>query len=319
VYGGPPGGWYGGPPPAPTPGVIPLRPLTVGELLDGAVKVIRRYPRPTLGISAAVAVLTTLMTIVVLVFADAGSLQGIQNEQDLRDAVPALLTFGTGVILVAFLGQLAYQALVGALAVVAGKAVLGEEASLEQVWQALRPRLGSLVGLWLVSSFVIAAPVLVGGLIAAGLSLLGDGGLVLGVLLVLIGVVGSVHLYVRLALSPAVLLLEKAGIQTAMSRSGHLVRNAWWRTCGLLVLTWLISQVVAGVLSLPFSVLSGFGSATGADDGTSTLLLVLAQIGGGLASFVVAPFTAGVRALLYIDRRMRAEALDLTLQAAARR
>ena len=40
---------------APKPGIIPLRPLTVGEILDGAFSTIRRHPRATLGLSAAVA------------------------------------------------------------------------------------------------------------------------------------------------------------------------------------------------------------------------------------------------------------------------
>jgi len=45
---------------------------------------------------------------------------------------------------------------------------------------------------------------------------------------------------------------------------------------------------------------------------------LLTQVGGGIATFLVSPFSSGVRALLYVDRRMRAEGLDLTLQAAAR-
>src|ERR1700710_2430956 len=37
------------------PGMIPLRPLAVSEILDGAFVVIRRHPRATLGVSAAFA------------------------------------------------------------------------------------------------------------------------------------------------------------------------------------------------------------------------------------------------------------------------
>ena len=40
-------------------------------------------------------------------------------------------------------------------------------------------------------------------------------------------------------------------------------------------------------------------------------------MGGLVAGTIVRPFSAGVAALLYIDRRMRAEALDLTLARAA--
>jgi hypothetical protein len=44
---------------------------------------------------------------------------------------------------------------------------------------------------------------------------------------------------------------------------------------------------------------------------------LLTAIGGVISGTLVRPFSAGVIALLYIDRRMRAEALDLTLQQAA--
>ena len=54
---GAPWGWA--PPPVVKPGVIPLRPLGVGEILDGAVTTIRRNPAPMLGLSAIVAVITS--------------------------------------------------------------------------------------------------------------------------------------------------------------------------------------------------------------------------------------------------------------------
>src|ERR671918_262293 len=49
------------PPAAVKPGVIPLRPLGVGEILDGAVTTIRRNPGPMLGLSAIVAIVTQLL------------------------------------------------------------------------------------------------------------------------------------------------------------------------------------------------------------------------------------------------------------------
>jgi hypothetical protein len=38
-----------------------------------------------------------------------------------------------------------------------------------------------------------------------------------------------------------------------------------------------------------------------------------------VASFLVNPFVSGVTALLYVDRRMRAEGLDVALRASADR
>ena len=40
---------------------MPLRPLALGELLDGAYQYIRAHPRVVLGISAVVAVVTVLL------------------------------------------------------------------------------------------------------------------------------------------------------------------------------------------------------------------------------------------------------------------
>ena len=75
----PPGGQQGAPPSyprwqsqpqAPKPGVIPLRPLGVGEILDGAFTSIRRNPRATLGIAAllltASAVITTTLSLILV-------------------------------------------------------------------------------------------------------------------------------------------------------------------------------------------------------------------------------------------------------------
>ena len=73
---------------------------------------------------------------------------------------------------------------------------------------------------------------------------------------------------------------------------------------------------------MPFSLLSGdggplSGAVGGVGQALSRRALVLSAIGTGIASLVVAPFSAGVTALLYVDRRMRAEGLDVALQAAA--
>src|SRR3954471_10235184 len=51
------------PPPPPRPGIVPLRPLGVGELLDGAFAAIRRYPRPTLGLAACVMLVVTTIQV----------------------------------------------------------------------------------------------------------------------------------------------------------------------------------------------------------------------------------------------------------------
>ena len=136
---------------------------------------------------------------------------------------------------------------------------------------------------------------------------------------VLAGIALTVYLYCRLSLAPSVALLEQAGVRTSLQRSGVLVRRSWWRVCGILLLTVLIGSFVAQIAQVPFLLFgalpNGFSGLT--DPTASTGLLILTSIGSGFAQTIVGPFTAGVRALLYVDRRMRAEGLDVALTAAA--
>jgi hypothetical protein len=100
------------------------------------------------------------------------------------------------------------------------------------------------------------------------------------------------------------------------------VRRSWWRVFGVLLLALIVASVVGQVVQVPFLIFGitpvGLRGGSSLNDST-TRLLILSYIGAGIAQTVITPFTAGVRALLYIDRRMRAEGLDVALNAAAAR
>lgn len=306
-WGGAPTGWGGPTPLAPRPGVIPLRPLGLGEILDGAVSIVRRYPRPTLGLSAVVATVTTLLN-VALVLLLLESLTEATTSDDLGDAqLGGALVLG---ITSAVIGGLAAIVLTGIITAVVGKAVLGDPISSREAWTAVRPLLWRLVGLSLLTGLLVIAPLVVAGLVAAGLFAAGGAGtLLLGVPLVIVGLVGVVYLYVRLALAPAALVLERSGVRPSLRRSGVLVARSFWRVLGILLLALLITGFVTSLMQVPFIVLGSFVGETASQ--------VLAQVGAGLATALIAPFSAGVTALLYIDRRIRAEGLDVSLAAAA--
>ena len=109
-----------------------------------------------------------------------------------------------------------------------------------------------------------------------------------------------------------------ADVRAALTRSGVLVRRSWWRVLGVLLLTALVAGAVGQVLQVPFLLLTGdpLEVLTGSD--TSSTGFVLASLGTLVAAVVVGPFAAAVRGLLYVDRRMRAEGLDVALAAAHR-
>ena len=66
----PPGYQYAPPgyPPQPMalqPGVIPLRPLTLGDIFNGAIRYIRANPKATLGLTTGVVVITQIIALAV--------------------------------------------------------------------------------------------------------------------------------------------------------------------------------------------------------------------------------------------------------------
>lgn len=310
--------------------MVPLRPLGLGDLLDGAVQTMRQNPRVMLGLSAAVMAVTAVIS-TVFIFVGlpsmASTLEGV--DSDLRaDQVASLVGGGVMTFLVpAVLQGLATIVLTGILIVAVSQAVLGRKPTAGEVWQRARPRVLALVGLSLLSGLilvlVVAVPIVPGVLLLVANQDVG-GGLALAAGIIA-GIVLAVLAYVRLAFAAPALLLEQLGVVAALRRSWRLVAGSWWRAFGILLLGTIIAAAINGLVQLPFSLV---GNIVGAVAGSSSdslgdvttgmqIALVITNIGSVLASTVTAPFTAALTALLYIDLRIRREGLDVALARSA--
>ncbi|HEX4654560.1 MAG TPA: hypothetical protein VH274_02335 [Mycobacteriales bacterium] len=303
------------PPPPPRPGIVPLRPLGVGEILDGAFAAIRRYPKPTLGFAACVMLVVTSVQVVTEWYL----LRGIEPPAaggTLSDATDYLSRVGTVSVVSVVISALATLLLTGIVIAVIGDAVLGRRVSAADAWQRLRPVFARLIGLSFLTFLIWLAAAVPGIVIAIAGAVAGSVGLVtIGVILAIIGVV---YVWPMFSLAPAALVLERQPVTRALRRSRELVRGNWWRVFLILLLAALIALIVNGIISLPFGLAGGgITSIGGRTTEVHFVQLLISGIGGLLASTVARPFSAGVAALLYIDRRMRAEALDLALARAA--
>ncbi|KOV54104.1 membrane protein [Streptomyces sp. AS58] len=327
-YGGWGAGQWGGPPPAAKPGVIPLRPLGVGEILDGAVSTMRTYWRTVLGISLTVAVLTEIVVILLqgFVLNDRTSTAALNDPSASLDELTRALgdaLLGSGVVfLISLIGTVAATAL---LTTVTSRAVLGKPVTTAEAWSDARPRVIKLFGLILLLLLITVGVAVAGavpGIIVAatGDSTAGAGLVVLGVLCTSIV---AVWLGVRFSLASPALMLEKQGIVKAMSRSAKLVRGSWWRVFGIQLLAVIIANIVAAIVVIPFTFLAaalsgdGIGSVMEGTGHIGWTFLIISGIGSVIGSMITFPITAGVTVLLYIDQRIRREALDLDLARAA--
>ncbi|MET7692488.1 hypothetical protein ABZT06_31680 [Streptomyces sp. NPDC005483] len=326
-WGGGYGGW-GGPPPAAKPGVIPLRPLGVGEILDGAVSTMRTYWRTVLGISLTVAVVTQVLVILLqgLVLNDSAGTEALNDPSasadELLHALGETMIGSTVVFLISLIGTVAATAL---LTTVTSRAVLGRPVTTGEAWRDARPQVPRLFGLifllLLITFGVLAVGALPGILVAAAGS---EGG---GIALVVLGVLGAgvvaLWLMIRFSLASPALMLEKQTIVKSMSRSTKLVRGSWWRVLGIQMLAGIIANIVAAIVVIPFTFLAAALSGDGVGGfvhGTGDLgwtFLIISGIGSVIGSMITFPISAGVTVLLYIDQRIRREALDLELARAA--
>jgi hypothetical protein len=147
----------------------------------------------------------------------------------------------------------------------------------------------------------------------AGLAVLLTLLMVLG--LATLGVV-SVWLGVLFCFATPVYALEGGTVAAALRRSRYLIRGAWWRTFGILLLAGVIAGTLVLVVSVPVLLFTA-PSSGGSSGDPSAVSLILQALGSLLIVTIVTPVLAGVIAVLYIDRRIRREALDVTLARAA--
>lgn len=299
-YGRPGGGWN--PQGLGKPGVIALRPLNIGDILDGAITAIRRYPLLVLGVSAVVAVIVAALNLAISLtllpdVTRVATLGPGATQQEQLDAVYSLLgsTLLTLIptLIITILGQ---TFLTGFLTVVMGKAVLGRPVDFRMALREAGPRLLPLLALTLL--YTLAT------MVAAIFCLL-----------------PAVIPYVFWALAGPALVLERGTIRQSFGRSRRLVSGTFWRVLGILLLASLIGWLITTIIGVPFSL--GSGAFSGLFDPQagvpqqSTGSLVLQSVGSVIASTIVTPFTALVTVVLYIDQRMRREGMDIELARAA--
>src|SRR3954471_16386225 len=112
------------PPPPPRPGIIPLRPLGVGELLDGSFTAIRRYPRATLGLAACVMLVVQVVQVLVQWYLLSG-LEAPAPDETLSEAGDYFARFFTALSISLLVTAVGTLLLTGLITAVIGDAVLG--------------------------------------------------------------------------------------------------------------------------------------------------------------------------------------------------
>ncbi|ROR73740.1 glycerophosphoryl diester phosphodiesterase membrane domain-containing protein [Bogoriella caseilytica] len=327
---------FGGPP---KPGIIPLRPLSVGEVLDGAFRAIRANPKATFGLSLLImgvaALLTTVVTAAMTYAFALPAIDPLLTGGPFADPFgdpaasasqvgPALLALGLTLLISLLFTWIASTILTGLLMHSTSQAVIGRTASISEIWRLARGQLLRLFALTIVEAVILFTVYVV--VIAAAAGAIGGAAVVLGdgpwsivaiLLLVFVAILAVVvvlgFFVIRLALATPSLMLERLGPLAAIKRGWQVSRKHFWRLLGILLLAGIIVAIISYAVAIPFSAAFMFVESAEA----LTILLLVQTAFSVLAMALTTPYFAAVTALAYIDLRMRKEGLDVTLAQSA--
>lgn len=228
------------------------RPRDISALFSGALGVYRRNAGTFLVLSAAVVVPVHLIV-------EGGGMEELTSGYDsspsaAETVIPALVSF------------LVVAPLINAVCIHALHSVAAGE----------RPRAREAILAGLESFAPIFFAVLLAGI-----------GIALGLLLL---VLPGIYIAVRWYFVPQAVVVEGARATAALEHSAELVRGAWWRTFGLIVIANLAAVVPGLLLLAPFGELA-----------ESTDRAVWTLVGTMATETITAPFVALFSTLLYYD------------------
>lgn len=260
-----------------------LRPLGLGETLDAAIKLYRNNA-------------VTLWKIVAVVIVPLYILQfiirrvSLPSDVFLQNGTLYTHTSGTsasgtvGLLAIAILGLLGNLLVTGAIFKLQLDAIMDRPHDLRDSYEFARHKVWSLLWLGILATILIT----------------------IGFILL---VIPGIWLLVAISVAVPALMLEGVKGFQAMKRSMQLVDKRWWATFGRLLVAFILYGIVVAI----------FGAIANAITNSMTnvtLFLLINVVVTAIGVILLSPFIAAVINWIYIDLRVRKEALDIEMLAA---
>ena len=287
-----------------------LRPLSVGDIIDRVLRLIRANIILFVGIALIPDLLLEILQRV-------SGLSQTLDPNDLRvlfdpSSAPVsprqFQTPNTGAVIAVVIISIAVSLIqAGALIEAIGQRYLGRAITVRGAYErGLRaaPRL-VLSALVVGVVFIVAILVIVAAVAALNSS-------AAAVAVGLLGIVGFFFVlpwaFLSLTVVGPAIVLEERGPIAAIRRSFHLMDKARLRALGLYILVWIMTIILGIVLGVVFLV------SFVTDPTVRSVLQVVASV---VSSTISSPLLYGAAVVLFYDLRVRKEAFDLQLAAEA--
>ena len=255
-----------------------LRPLGIGEILDGAFSIYRRH-FASLFLTSLIpqAPLLVLSGVYAAVVGPGAAFGSAGKQMDMAGFVAAAVLAPIAILsLVLTMGAVTQQF---ARAYTGTPITTGE--ALKKGFQRLLPMTGACILVGLMAT--------------------------LGVFACFVGMI--VVLAACFAVAPVV-MLERRGPIDSISRSWQLISGGWLEVLVVGFVVFLVQALPGWAVSMGFAIPAAL---MGEKSGAGLALYVIGQVLAGLARTLIIPFWLGTKVLLYYDRRVRTEALDVQM------
>lgn len=287
-----------------------LRPLSFGEILDGAFSLYRRH-------------FVTLVSAALIPLIPSMLLTGVFASSALSAGpADAAAAYGAAMIPIALLGFVVGMVMWAALTRMVGEAWMGGEVSVSDGYRrglrAFFPILGAAIMMYVIllgiMFGVILGAILVGA-IFAGIGAATGSPIVTVVLMVPVVLLALAAVLAASSTLFAVLpsiVIEKLGPAEAIMRSVRLSLGAIPRVAGIVGVTLVIIFLP---MFFVMAVTGGFAAFTNPGAVPSAGSFWIQQVANSLMSALTTPFFTAALVILYFDRRVRTEAFDVQLAA----
>jgi hypothetical protein len=264
-------------------GPLPLHPMTVSDILDGAFKLLKANIRTILLIASVFIVPIQLVSAFLQRgYGPSNIFESFTNPTAAESPGGEYTTARVvATLVVALLGLLITPFIAGAISRVVSASYIGQEEAPAVALRATARRS------WALFASFILVHILEG----------------IGFVLCVLPGLAVMTMFVMVA--PAI-VVEGLGPIQGMRRSWRLAKGRFWGTLGIALLAGILTSLVSSALSLPFTIMGAFMG--GAD-------WIAVAVGGIVASLVARPVVAIVATLQYYDGRIRTEGFDLQVIA----
>jgi hypothetical protein len=290
----------------------PLRPLSIGELLDRTFSLYRQNFALFVGVSILGPAAMLCYQMALAAVGVGGTHSGV-----IRNQGSVILAVVTGVIFYLIGYSISAAATVKAVASV----YLGKTIRIGEAYARVKGCVSRVVGVLLAIMVIaglgsvliiglgtgIAAGAITGGRVAAGTAGSIVGG-VIGIGAFIASILMAVGFAMRYALSVQACVVEELGVGASLKRSRALTKDARKRVVTVIVVCTIVIMVLAilfgglSVMALSFVVPRGGGFFA---------RQVVAQIARLISGVLGAPLMTIAMSLVYYDERVRKEAFDL--------